>query len=237
MPEYIPFELFSAHHLTTILIVLLIVLGVGFYARGKSQIAVKRIGQGISALIFMHIIVQAVATIAGHKPWVEAIPLHMCDVSLICMAVYLTRGGRGFFNCGFFWGIGGASMAFLTPTLDYNFPHIDYIFFYYSHGLILLGVFYASIALKERPYWPDVIQVIKISLAMTAIIYVINIFLGDGANFWFLIDRPEQASLLSFFPNPPYHLVVLVPFAVMLVILLYLPFYLWDLTVNRVKTI
>ena len=40
--------------------------------------------------------------------------------------------------------------------------------------------------LNERPYFKDFIYVTGITIVLTIVIYIINIVLGDGANFWFL---------------------------------------------------
>ena len=85
--------------------------------------------------------------------WKEVLPLHMCDFSLIFIAIYLLGGNKFFFNCAFFWGIAGASMALLTPDIPYGFPSMNFLMFFYGHGLILYGVFYAVIALNQRPYF------------------------------------------------------------------------------------
>ena len=41
-------------------------------------------------------------------------------------------------------------MALLTPDVDFAFPS-GYFSFFWGHTLIILAVFYAIIALKERP--------------------------------------------------------------------------------------
>lgn len=227
--DYTVFELFSAHHLLTSLLVLVVAFGVAFFARAQTEVVKNRIGYGIATLIFIHVIVQAIATITyGMLPWVEAIPLHMCDLAAISIGYYLISRQRIFFISGFFWGVGGGGMALLTPVLPYNFPHIEFLFFYYSHFLIFLGVIYASIALGQRPFRADVFTIIKISLVVTGLIYIINTLLGNGANFWYLMTTPAQDTLLNFFPAPPLHLLVFLPIAALSLILLYVPFWLVD---------
>ncbi|GIT36738.1 MAG: hypothetical protein Ct9H300mP6_06060 [Gammaproteobacteria bacterium] len=44
--------------------------------------------------------------------------------------------------------------------------------------------------LNERPYFKDFIYVTGITIVLTIVIYIINIVLGDGANFWFLLYKP-----------------------------------------------
>jgi len=152
----------------------------------------------------------------------------MCDLSAFSIAYYLWKREKIFFNCAFFWGIGGATMALLTPDVDYAFPNAVFIPFFYGHGLVLLGVGYASIALQQRPYLRDVHKVIGISLVGMGFIYLFNIILGEGANFWYLLDKPDSDTLMNFFPDPPFHILVTIPIAICFFYIIYLPFWIKD---------
>ena len=223
------FQIFSFQHLVTIAIVLPIVVAIPLCLRNRSDPVKTVIGKLIAVLILVHHVAQAIRTTAFfHLSWTEALPLHMCDLSSLCIAIYFLKGGRIFFNCAFFWGIGGATMSFLTPTVRYGFPDLEYLLFFYFHGLILLGVFFAFIAFKQRPFLPDLFKVIRVSIIGMGVIYVINLFLGDQANFWYLQQKPENDTLLNFFPDPPLHLIALVPTGIFIMGVIYLPFWLKD---------
>jgi uncharacterized membrane protein YwaF len=58
-------------------------------------------------------------------------------------------------------------------------------------------------------------------------IYFINLLLG--ANFWYLMDKPEADSLMNFFPDPPFHMTIVVPIAIVIFYLLYVPFLIKDM--------
>ena len=118
-------------------------------------------------------------------------------------------------------------MALLTPDVDYAFPSPVFFPFFWAHTLILLGVFYAVIALGERPFFKDVHKVIGVSVILMVFIYFINLLLG--ANFWYLMDKPEADSLMNFFPDPPFHMTIVVPIAIAIFYLLYLPFWIKDM--------
>ena len=98
-----------------------------------------------------------------------------------------------------------------------------------SYGqFILLGVFFAVICLKERPFFSDVNKVVVISLVLAGVIYVANILLGEGANFWYLMDKPAGDSLAVFMPEAPYHILGIAPLALIVFFITYIPFLLWD---------
>ena len=92
----------------------------------------------------------------------------------------------------------------------------------------MLGVFFAVICLKERPFFSDVNKVVVISLVLAGVIYVANILLGEGANFWYLMDKPSADTIMNFFPEPPYHLLVTTPVAISVFYLIYLPYVISD---------
>ena len=170
-----PFQLFGFQHLATIAIIFLIIFGVAFYFKAQDEGSQRTAGIAIAVLIIVHHINGIFNTFTFNHNWQEAFPLHMCDLSAFAIAYYLWKREKIFFNCAFFWGIGGATMALLTPELDYAFPNAVFIPFFYGHGLVLLGVGYASIALQKRPYLRDVHKVIGISLVGMGFIYLFNL--------------------------------------------------------------
>ena len=151
----------------------------------------------------------------------------MCDLSALSIAYYLISREKIYFNCAYFWGLGGATMALLTPDVDFAFPNPVFFPFFWAHTLILLGVFYAVITLGERPFLKDVHKVIGVSVMLMVFIYFINLLLG--ANFWYLMDKPEADSLMNFFPDPPFHMTIVVPIAIVIFYLLYVPFWIKDM--------
>ncbi|MBJ90747.1 MAG: TIGR02206 family membrane protein [Woeseia sp.] len=229
MFETQPFQIFSFQHLVTVLIVLSTVITIPFYLRNKSDSVKVIVGKLIAILILVYQVVQVFTnTIIFEKPWVEILPLHMCDLSSLCIAIYFLRGGRIFFNCAFFWGVAGATMSLLTPTVKQGFPGLEYLLFFYFHGLILFGVMFSFIALKKRPYLHDLFKVITISIIGMGVIYSINILLGEEANFWYLQQKPDNDTLMNFFPDPPLHLIPLVPAGIFFMSAVYFPFWLRD---------
>ena len=118
-------------------------------------------------------------------------------------------------------------MAILTP--DITFHDLDYAFFMIGHGMIIIGIMFATVALGNRPYANDILKVSFITaFILLPITYLINYLLGEPANFWYLMAKPEGASLMDMFPEPPYHLIVLVPLAIATFYLIYTPYFIKD---------
>ena len=161
-----PFILFGAQHIITLIIAFSAFIFIPFAIKDKSDALHHTAGISIAVLIFVHEVTNALNAFTFGLPWQEAVPLHLCDMSAISIALYFIYKLKILFNCAFFWGIGGATMAMLTPDIDYQFPHAEFVPFFYGHALVLLGVFFAVICLKERPFFSDVNKVVVISLVL-----------------------------------------------------------------------
>ena len=225
-----PFELFGTVHLITIAVVILTSILLPKFYKNKSDYQISMMKKIIAGVIAAHVIISPykdLYLLANPYDWRETIPLHMCDLSEIFLVWFLLGGPRILYICAFFWGLGGATMAILTPDISHH--DLDYIFFMVGHGMIVVGIMYATVTLGNRPYAKDIVTVSLITvLVLLPIVYVINLLLGEPANFWYLMTKPAGASLMDMFPEPPYHLIVTTPIAIAVFYLIYLPYFLKD---------
>ena len=225
-----PFELFGSVHLITIVVIIAVTVLLPKFYKNKSEDQKSVMSKIIATVIALHVIISPykdLYILANPYDWRETIPLHMCDLSEIFLIWFLLGGPRILYLCAFFWGLAGASMAILTPDISHH--DLDYIFFMVGHGMILVGIMYATISLGNRPYAKDILKVSAITaLILLPIVYVINLLLGEPANFWYLMDRPAGASLMDQFPDPPLHLLYTTPIAIALFYLIYLPYFIKD---------
>ena len=225
-----PFEIFGTVHLLTILSIVVVSIFLPKFYKNKSDKHISLMTKVVAGIIAAHVIISPykdLYLLAEPYDWRETIPLHMCDLSEIFLVWFLLGGPRLLYTCAFFWGLGGATMAILTPDISHH--DLDYIFFMIGHGMIIVGIMYATVTLGNRPYAQDIITVSLITaLVLLPIVYVINLILGEPANFWYLIAKPEGASLMDVFPDPPYHLLVTTPLAIAVFYLIYLPYFIKD---------
>ena len=225
-----PFELFGTVHLITIAVVIITSIFLPKFYKNKSDHQISMMKKIIAGVIAAHVIISPykdLFLLANPYDWRETIPLHMCDLSEIFLIWFLLGGPRILYICAFFWGLGGATMAILTPDISHH--DLDYIFFMIGHGMIIVGIMYATVSLGNRPYAKDILKVSAITaFILLPIVYVINLMLGDPANFWYLMAKPDGASLMDVFPEPPLHLLVTTPLAIAVFYLIYLPYFIKD---------
>ena len=225
-----PFELFGTVHLITIAVIIVVSVLLPRSYKDKSINQKSTMNKVIAGVIALHVIISPykdLYLLANPYDWRETLPLHMCDLSEIFLIWFLLGGPKILYLCAFFWGLGGASMAILTPDISHH--DLDYIFFMIGHGMIIVGIMYATVALGNRPYVKDILKVSAITaFILLPIVYIINILLGEPANFWYLVAKPGGASLMDMFPDPPYHLLYTTPIAIAVFYLIYLPYFIKD---------
>ena len=225
-----PFAMFGTVHLITIATVIVISVLLPKFYKNKTEDQKSTMSKIIAAIIFLHVIISPykdLYLLANPYDWRETIPLHMCDLSEIFLIIFLLGGPKILYLCAFFWGLGGATMAILTPDISHH--DLDYIFFMIGHGMIVVGIMYATVSLGNRPYGKDILKVTAITLfILLPIVYAINILLGEPANFWYLVAKPDGASLMDMFPDPPLHILYTTPLAIAVFYLIYLPYFIKD---------
>mgnify|MGYP001271268358 FL=1 len=225
-----PFEIFGTVHLITIATIILVSVFFFFLYKNQTNDQMSLMNKVIAGVIAAHVIISPykdLYLLANPYDWRETLPFHMCDLSEIFLIWFLLGGPRILYVCAFFWGLAGATMAILTPDITYH--DLDYIFFMVGHGMIVVGIMYATVALGNRPYAKDIVVVSAITaLILLPIVYAINILLGEPANFWYLVAKPDGASLMDMFPEPPMHLLYTTPIAIALFYLIYTPYFIKD---------
>ena len=225
-----PFILFGNVHLVTIAIIVLVAVLLPLVCKNQSTSNKSLISKIIAFIILSHVIISPykdLYLLQNPYDWKEILPIHMCDLSEIFLAAFLLGGPKILYKCAFFWGLAGASMAIITP--DIPVIDLDYAFFMIGHGMIVIGIMYATISLGNRPYAKDILTVSAITaFVLLPIVYLINIILGEPANYWYLIAKPAGASLMDAFPEPPLHLLITTPLAIAMFYLIYIPYAIKD---------
>lgn len=225
-----PFILFGNIHILTMLVILAVSILLPMIYKNKSEVQKSVMTKMIAYIVIAHVVISPykdLFLLENPYNWREVLPFHMCDLSEIFLAWFLLGGPKILYKCAFFWGIGGATMAIITPDISHH--DLDYAFFMIGHGMIVIGIMYATVALNNRPYAKDILTVSLITACvLLPITYTINLLLGEPANFWYLMAKPAGASLMDAFPEPPYHLLVLTPLAIATFVIIYVPYFIKD---------
>jgi hypothetical integral membrane protein (TIGR02206 family) len=160
---------------------------------------------------------------SGELSIAVTLPLQLCDISIFLSIAVLITKNRYLFELLYFWGLGGATQAILTPDMgNYTFPHFIFYQFFLSHALIILTCIYMVIVEKFRPTFKSILRVFIITNIYAAFILPIDIL--TGGNYLFLMRKPPGGSLMNFLGPSPWYILSLEAIAVIMYMLLYLPF-------------
>jgi len=232
------FILFGTTHLLTLIIIFVVSFGFAYFAKSNySEQSYLSFENFFGCLLIANELFKPlVLTTFGDYRWTNTVPLHMCHISSYATGLFLLTREKRFFDFAYFWGLGGGTMALLTPDIQFTFPDLDFITLFFGHGILFFGIIYIAITLKQEITFSSLVNAMKYPLYMLPFIYLLNLGINQIAdpnyppNLWYLMHPPGGASLMDLFPplfqNPPWHIIPTMPLAGIIFLLLYIPFYL-----------
>jgi len=222
------FILFGRDHLISLALILVICLAIYKFRNYWTEPKKSATRVGLLTLIYL--------CEASWQIWMWAIgswtiqgmlPLWLCSVTSWTMPLLLIYRSRKYFEWVYFMGTIGATMALLTPDLMvYGFPHFRFIEFFALHGAIIIAIVYMSSVEGFRPHWRSLPWVIFI----TNIYWLFCAWVNSqiGSNYLYTQGKLPTPSLLDFLGPHPWYLISMEAIAIILCLLLYLPFALKD---------
>lgn len=220
-----PFLMYGSTHLYTLFIILFsLPLLFSYFKRTENVIFFDTFF--VLGLVTFELICFPYSIYYLHLPWQISLPLNFCDFSRVFLILYILTKYTPFAGLGLFWGIGGCLIAFLSPDIQHGFPSIEYFLFFSSHIMIIYAIIYI---LASDGYHPD-IQCLKravgIGIVSTWVVYMVNLAIGEPANYWYLMTLPQNAiAFKSLLPPPPFHMFLFYPIALIIFPVIYWPFY------------
>jgi len=158
----------------------------------------------------------------GQLTFPDQLPLELCDVSLWLVIIALFTLNKTVFDLAYYGALGGATMALLTPNLRDQFPSFWTIQFFIDHGMIVAGVLYLVWSGLARPRPGSVGRaMLAVNLYAACVGTFDFIFKTD---YMYLRAKPQNASLLDFLGPWPWYIVAAEGVALIVFLLLYLPF-------------
>ena len=224
-------NLLSLSHITTVVICILAIIYVPRYFVNRPAHSKKNLSYAITFLLIVNQVMDFYREGILSGRWQEGLPLHLCDFSTISVILYFITRHKDFFIFAFFFGIAGGGMSILTPDTVYGFPYVGYIQSQIGHTMIIMGVSYAIIIDKQRPYLRDVFKALCYASILLVFTYLMNYLLGT--NYWFLAEKPIGDNITSFMRPEPFHIIDLYIAAIAICYAMYLPYYLKDRPQNQ----
>jgi hypothetical integral membrane protein (TIGR02206 family) len=227
--------MFGAEHLISIAVISIIGFLILFSAKVFCNHRQKRL---ISICLGLLLIVPELPDLLYRttillEPIKNNLPLHLCGISLYIIAYSLIRNSYRAFEIAYFWGLGGALMALLSPGDIFYFPHMLNIIFYSSHSLIIIGVLYMAIVIGYQPTWLSLLKASILNTLYMVLIAPINLLLGT--NYLFLRQKPKGATFIDLMGSWPWYIISMVIAGILVYFILYLPFPIRKIATRRWK--
>ena len=223
------FYILSEYHIYALVGVFLFLALVLWYSKVCNDTKkLNRLRVGLASFMILVEISWHVWALAGGVWHVNhALPLHLCSVGAILSIYMLLRRRYSIFEVLYFWGIAGAVQAILTPDLrGYNFPHFHYFWYFTSHGMVVLAVFWMLIIEQVRPTWNSLRKTVLVTILYALVVSPIN--LVTGGNYMLLMQAPVVPTLADFLDVWPGYLFWLPVVAIVVATICYLPFAVVD---------
>ena len=224
-PGNTPLVIFSASHITAVVLIFLVCL-VLVLLKGKLQaeLAEKRFRVCMAVVISVQqILLYIWYAYTGEWSVSWTLPIQLCDIAIFLSVLVLITKNLYLSELLYFWGLGGAVQAILTPDMgNYTFPHFIFYQFFLGHGLIVMTCLFITFDKSFKITIKSVCRAFVITNIYAAIIIPVNAI--TGGNYLFLRYKPQSGTIMDLLGPWPWYLLSLEAVAAAVFLLLYLPY-------------
>ncbi|HEX2747895.1 MAG TPA: TIGR02206 family membrane protein [Verrucomicrobiales bacterium] len=162
----------------------------------------------------------------AEKAWTlivdNSLPLYLCDVVSIVLAIALITRRQRLAETGYLWGMGGTLQGLITPTLYFDWNEPEYYAFFLQHGGVPVAAAVLVWGLRLKPQPGVFLRVVLWSWVYMITVICLNALMDR--NYGFLNAKPAVPTIMDYMGPAPWHLVTLNLVAFTLYALLLLPF-------------
>mgnify|MGYP001045117143 CR=1 FL=1 len=219
------FQAFGDQHLAVIIVFSLFAVGILWSVRNLNSAQNLLLSRCFTIFIFLTLVLWTVIKLYFDRfNLLVDLPLSLCNLIAVLGPLLFWHPHQRRLEVMYFLVTAGTFQAMLTPDLYVGFPSNEFFKYWIVHGGVILLVVHQIFAFQLYPRFKGVMLTFGWINLYSAVLYPLNIAIG--ANYFYLISKPGNASILDFFgPWPMYifaaELVAMVFFAVA-----YLPFFL-----------
>ena len=152
------------------------------------------------------------------------LPLYLCSLLAIIIPVFTYYRKYWMYEILLFWIISGTMQGVITPDIVEGFPVFDYFRYWTVHLGLLIIIFYATFVFNMRPRFKSIFKSFLALQVYVILMILINYLLK--ANYFYLNEKPKSASILDFFGDWPFYIIVGQLIVIPFFMIIYLPFYL-----------
>ena len=158
----------------------------------------------------------------GQAMFPDHLPLELCDLSMWLVVIALLTLQPAVFDLAYYFALAGASMSLLTPDMPPSYPALLAVQFFADHGLLVVAILYLVWSGQARPRRGSVWRAMLAINICAAFVGTFDFFFKT--DYMFLRAKPQTVSALDFFGPWPWYILAMEGLAIVLFLLLYLPF-------------
>ncbi len=152
------------------------------------------------------------------------LPLYLCSLLGLIIPIFTFYKKQWMFEILLFWIIAGTTQAIITPDIPVGFPSFEFFRYWIVHLGLVVIMLYFVIVLNYNPSLKSVFKSFFALQVYVIVMVAVNYVLD--ANYFYLNQKPESATLLDHFGDWPYYIVVSQLILIPYFLLIYLPFHL-----------
>ena len=199
------FSIFSFEHKVILFLFTVITFAIAFignYLRQDKRLILLGTKLLIGTTVFQELCDYLNRYFNGSLQLSVDLPFHICNYVLFLSAIALYSKNEHIFNFCYFNAFSGALIANLTPDVNGVIGDIGLFFFFTHHFLIMINVLWMIFAFNMVPTFRGVLTTALLLNLFAIPIGLINLLIGEGANYMYLCRKPpvENALLVGEWP-------------------------------------
>ena len=171
--------------------------------------------RGFAILIVgLQLPLQIYSMLPPHWDLTKSLPFQLCDLAWMAAAHALWTRHRFSVGLLYYWGLTLTSQALITPQLERDFPHLEFVMFWSSHILVVLAAIYLTWGLSSQPGWREYCSTSLVTIGWTLVMLVFNA--TANTNYLYVNHKPDNGTILDLFGDWPTYLGVEIVVALLL---------------------
>lgn len=216
------FTMFSAEHVI-VLVIALILCALLFIFRKPLMKYRRKLVFSIGLYFLMSNILLLIWYVTTDNWSVKSsLPLELCTIAALILGALSVSGKISGIPYVYFFAVGGAIQALMTPDLYYGPANFRFYQFFIDHILLVLLPVAALLLYKQSLEIKHFVYSFLLLNLIALFVFIINILVD--ANYMFLRYKPKGQSLLDYLGPYPYYLLSLEIVVLLLYFILYIPF-------------
>jgi len=152
----------------------------------------------------------------------NSLPLYLCDVVAIILAIALLFKHQRMAEVGYLWGIAGTVQGLITPTLYFTWKSPEFYAFFAQHGGAPIAAVMLVWGMGLEPERGVFKRAVLWSWIYLGVVYGLNVIFKT--NYGFVNGKPAVPTLFDYMGPWPFYLITLQVIMFSLYALLLIPF-------------